>query len=93
MAANDNGLAERRRDDRQAVAGAVRVRLPTQDVVGPGENVSAEGLFFVITGALEVEVTLPGESLVRRGELVRVAAMSEGRVGIAIKFPTTSAAG
>jgi hypothetical protein len=83
----DKQVAERRRDGRQAIAGTVTVRLPAQAVVGPGENVSADGVFFVADGSLQVEVTLPGESKARRGELVRVAAMGEGRVGIAIKFP------
>ena len=89
MAANDKELAQRRRDDRQAVAGTVIVRLPAQEVVGPGQNISADGVFFVADGVLQVEVTLPGETQPRRGELVRVTAMGEDRVGIAIKFLTT----
>lgn len=87
MANKDNQVGERRQEERQYIGGTVTVRLPAQAVVGPGENVSADGLFFVAEGALLADVTLPGELEVRRGELVRVTAMSEGRVGIAIRFP------
>lgn len=90
MATKDNQLADRRRDVRQAVGGEVTVRLPAQEIVGPGENVSADGVFFVAEAALQVEVTLPGSGEVRRGELVRVHQMGGGRVGIAIRFPPTS---
>lgn len=84
--ADDSETAERRQDTRRDLAGKVTVRLPAQGLVGPGENVSPDGVFFVADAALQVEVTLPGESEPRRGELVRLTAMGEGRVGIAIKF-------
>lgn len=86
MAANDNGTAERRRDDRRDLSGKVTVSVPAQALDGSGENVSDDGLYFVSGSALEVEVQLPGEATPRRGKLVRVAAMAEGRVGIAVKF-------
>lgn len=86
MAANDNGTAERRRDDRRDLSGKVTVSVPAQALDGSGDNVSDDGLYFVAGSALEVEVQLPGEATPRRGKLVRVAALAEGRVGIAVKF-------
>jgi hypothetical protein len=87
MATFDDQLGERRRDDRQRLGGTVTVRLPAQAVVGPGENISSDGVFFVTEAALEVEVTLPGEVEARRGELVRLTQIGGGRVGVAIRFP------
>ncbi|MEZ5962328.1 MAG: hypothetical protein R3F56_00650 [Planctomycetota bacterium] len=87
MATEDKDVAERRRDFRQSLAGTVTVRLQAQDIVGPGENVSPDGVFFVAEAALPVEVILPGTSEVRQGELVRVTQMGAGRVGVAIRFP------
>jgi len=86
MKSNDELTAERRQQTRASLSGTVTVRLPEQEVVGPGENVSADGVFFVAEAALRVEVLLPGEELPRRGELVRVTAMGEGRVGFAVRF-------
>jgi len=87
MASNDNEVAERRRDARHPLDGTVRIRLPAQAVVGSGENVSDDGVHFVADTALQVEVELPGQGTVRRGELVRVSPMGGGRVGFAIRFP------
>lgn len=87
MATEDNQGPERRRDNRQSLGGAVTVQLPAQEIVGPGENLSSDGVFFVAAGAVVVEVILPGTSEVRRGELVRVTQMGAGRIGVAVRFP------
>lgn len=87
MRTDDNHVAERRHNERRALGGTVTVRLPAQELVGPGENASPEGVYFVTEGKLDVDVVLPGETEPRRGELVRVTQMGDGRLGIAVRLP------
>lgn len=77
---------KRRGDRREAMDGVVTVRFEDQQVVGPGQNVSDEGLFFVADGAVRVAVEVEGDGGCRSGEVVRVQSMGEGKVGIAIRF-------
>ena len=76
----------RRIDPRIDMAESVSVRLETDMIVGPGQNISAQGLFFITDGAIPVTVKVGGVAEPVRGELVRVTAMGDGRLGIAVRF-------
>jgi hypothetical protein len=80
------GVVDRRSGDRDALGGAVVVRFGQLELVGPGQNISPEGVFFVADTSLRVSVSIEGEAEPREGELVRVQTMGEGRVGVAIRF-------
>ena len=77
---------DRRGDRRGELSGVVTVRFEDQQVVGPGQNMSEEGIFFVADGAVRVAVEVDGDGAWRTGEVVRVQSMGEGKVGIAIRF-------
>jgi len=79
--------ANRRRSDRADLNGKVTVQFPSEPLVGPGENISEAGVFFVIDGSLRVQVQIEGREGAIEGELVRIQALSErGGAGIAIRF-------
>lgn len=77
---------DRRRGDRKPLDGTVTVQFESQDVQGPGENMSDEGVFFVADAAVRVRVRVDDTEEWRDGEVVRVQAMGEGRLGIAVRF-------
>ena len=77
---------ERRHDDRQPLMGEVVVRFEDTPLIGSGQNASREGVFFVAEGAVRVQVQLEGEEPVI-GEVVRMASMGNGKIGIAVAFP------
>lgn len=88
MSANDDRTAqqERRQAERGPLAGRVTVELGGDPIVGPGQNISEEGVFFVAETSLRVRVKIDGQDRWLDGEVVRVQSMGEGRVGMAIKF-------
>lgn len=88
MSVNDDSIAqeERRRTERGPLAGRVTVEMAPEPIVGPGQNISEEGVFFVAETSLRVRVKIDGEERWLDGEVVRVQSMGEGRVGMAIKF-------
>ena len=75
----------RRHDERRSLDADVLVRVLAQELQGPSQNVSAEGLYFTAKASLPVEVTLPDGSL-RTGQLLRVGAVREGELGLAVRF-------
>jgi hypothetical protein len=77
--------AERRDQPRATLEGNVTVRFREGALVGPGQNVSDEGVFFVGGGAITVEVELPDGSR-RTGEVVRVQSMGDKQLGLAVRF-------
>lgn len=77
---------ESRRDERLPLDGAVTVEIDAGRIVGSGQNISAQGVFFTTDGALPVRVCIGGREPGVRGELVRYETMGDGRVGIAIRF-------
>jgi hypothetical protein len=79
-------VGERRSERRGVLDGTVTVRFAEQQIVGPGQNISHNGVFFVADGALQVLVELPGDDGWRRGEVMRVQSMGEGKIGIAVRF-------
>ena len=66
--------------------GKVRVRFEADTLVGSGENIAAQGVFFIADGGLPVTVEIEGVSGTLAGELVRIESMGDGRLGIAVKF-------
>jgi hypothetical protein len=66
--------------------GRVRVRFETDTLVGSGENIATQGVFFTADGGLRVTVEIEGVAGTMAGELVRIESMGDGRLGIAVKF-------
>lgn len=78
--------SEHRRHERLNLDCKVTVDLDPLSIVGPGENISREGVFFVIDGRIRATVTIEGRDEVLQGELVRIQSMGAGRTGIAVRF-------
>ncbi len=84
---NDSSVkSDSRRDPRVPMTGDVTVVFDVDPVVGPGENISAQGVYFTTAAALKVHVRMAGSEHAVPGELVRVESMGNGRVGIAVRF-------
>ena len=77
---------ERRRTPRIAMEENVTIRISTDEIVGPGQNMSAQGVFFVANTSLKVSVSIQGVAEPVEGHLVRVQQMGEGKLGIAVRF-------
>lgn len=84
--AEDKSTDNRRRGDRRDLTGQVVLQVPAQAVTGTGQNVSEDGIYFLASEGLQVEVHVPGEAEPRRGRLLRLQALGEGRFGLAVKF-------
>ena len=78
--------SERRRDERRPMDGTVTVHFDEQEIVGPGQNISEQGIFFVAEAAVKVRVQIDGSEEWRDGEVVRVQSMGEGKLGVAVRF-------
>ncbi|MCB9879753.1 MAG: PilZ domain-containing protein [Planctomycetes bacterium] len=76
----------RRRAERVAMDGNVKIRFATEAIVGSGQNVSSQGVFFVSEGRVPVTVTIEGRDGDISGELVRIENMGNGQFGLAVKF-------
>jgi hypothetical protein len=77
---------DNRREGRLPMAEQVTVTLEPQNIVGPGLNISAQGLYFTTTGVVRVRVRIAGSDRTVAGELVRIESMGNGQVGVAIRF-------
>lgn len=77
---------DQRRHERTPLDGEVTISVDAQQIVGPGRNVSSQGLYFSTSAAVRVMVTVPGQKDPIPGELVRVESMGDGRLGIAVRF-------
>jgi PilZ domain len=87
MDQNRDAVAEdSRRDPRVNMGEQVTITFATDSIIGPGQNISAQGVFFVAETSIPVTVRIDGVEATVRGELVRVQSMGEGRVGIAVRF-------
>lgn len=76
---------DRRGSGREPCATDVTVVFDGQPLVGPSENLSAEGVFFIAEASLRVRVRVgTGEWI--EGQVVRVQTMAAGKVGLAIRF-------
>jgi hypothetical protein len=77
---------DNRRDPRLPLDGEVTVEFERGSIVGSGQNISQQGVFFTAAGSLPVTVRIAGRDEVVAGELVRVESMGDGRIGIAVRF-------
>ena len=75
-----------RRFERVSFDRAVTVRFEGDAIVGSGQNVSEQGVFFVSDNAIPVKVEIAGREGKLNGELIRIENMGDGQVGIAVKF-------
>ena len=64
----------------------VTITIQTDEIVGPGQNMSSQGVFFVADTSLKVSVSIQGVAEPVEGHLVRVQQMGEGKLGIAVRF-------
>ncbi|MCA8975706.1 MAG: PilZ domain-containing protein [Planctomycetes bacterium] len=78
--------AEQRRSARVDIDAPVTIELLPGTYVGPGENISEQGVYFRVEGAIPVRVRIGDDDTVRPGELVRVDNLGDGGVGIAVRF-------
>lgn len=77
---------EQRRDPRFDLSGQVAIEFDAGTIVGPGQNVSQQGVFFTAPASIQVHVRIPGRAAPIPGELVRVESMGDGSVGLAVRF-------
>ena len=77
---------DRRTPERRALEGDVVVEFDATTLIGPGQNISEQGVFFIADGRVPVKVRIDGEDVEKVGEIVRVESMGGGRLGIAVKF-------
>jgi hypothetical protein len=87
----DPATQDQRRDLRVPIDDYVTVAIDAQNLVGPGRNVSAQGVYFTTTGSVRVHVRIAGSPRAIPGELVRVDAMGDGNIGIAVRFLPSAA--
>jgi len=89
---NNQTSVNDRRAERHELGGRVTIRFGGDVLVGDGQNISEQGVFFVAQGRIPVEVEVEGRDGVFRGEVVRTENMGGGQVGVAVKFdePHTS---
>lgn len=85
---NTNVAADGRRESRQPLTGQVTITFAADPIHGPGQNISAQGLYFTAEGSLRVQVQVEGRAEPIPAELVRAETMGNGRMGIAVRFLT-----
>lgn len=78
--------ADQRASPRVDMDGTVTVRLAADAISGSGQNISEQGVFFVASGSVPVEVEIEGRAGRLRGQLVRIENLGQDGVGIAVKF-------
>jgi len=78
--------AERRGGDRVPLSNKVTVRIDAPVFDGEGHNLSDDGLLLLLGGEIPVHVQIEGETMERRGVLVRLATHSVGKLGMAVRF-------
>lgn len=75
----------RRDGERRPMEGVLTVRVAACEIEGSSQNVSPDGVYFTAHGSLPVEVELP-DGTRRTGKIMRVGAVREGELGIALRF-------
>lgn len=63
----------------------VTITLDEATLVGSGDNISLQGVFFTTDEPITVTVQVANQGEVR-GKLVRLESMGDGRYGIAVRF-------
>jgi hypothetical protein len=84
--ANNQVSVNDRRSERHELGGRVTIRFGSDALIGDGQNISEQGVFFVAQGRVPVEVEVEGREGVFLGEVVRTENMGSGQIGIAVKF-------
>lgn len=77
---------DRRDSPRIPMGEKVTVTIHADTIVGPGQNISSQGVFFVADASLRVSVSIQGVAEPVEGHLVRVQHMGESKLGIAVRF-------
>ena len=80
---------ERRLDPRIPLESNVEIRIIGTRFQGPSENISSQGIFFVSEAEIPVEVTVSRRYPPLKGRIVRVQAIREDTLGIAVRFDET----
>ena len=62
------------------------IRFRADAIIGSGQNISDEGVFFLTEASVPVIVEILGRDKPLMGELVRLETMGSGQIGIAVKF-------
>lgn len=83
---NKSAGIEARREPRVDHDGQVTIELAAVSLVGSGQNISTQGVFFAVDGKLPVVVRIEGKAEPVAGQLVRLESMGDGRIGIAVRF-------
>ena len=79
-------VTERRAATRLPTGGSAAVRIRETEILGPSRNVSPEGIYFIAEAEIPVEVRLPNANTTVSGKIVRIGAVRDGELGIAIRF-------
>ena len=77
---------DQRLNPRHELQESVTIEFEAGSLVGSGQNISVQGVFFTTTDALPVTVRINGKSETVRAELVRYETLGDGQVGIAVRF-------
>lgn len=83
---DDKVVQDRRGTERIPLEGTVSVKVVEGEILGPSRNISQEGIYFIAEAEMPVQVTLPMDGRVLSGKIVRVGAVRDGELGIAIRF-------
>lgn len=73
-----------RQAPRVDIEAGVTIHFDVPAIVGDGQNLSAQGVFFTAEAVLPVTVRIAGKAV--PGTLVRLESMGDGRIGIAVRF-------
>jgi hypothetical protein len=74
-----------RQTPRVDLSSDVTIQLGETTLVGSGDNISLQGVFFTTDEPITVSVQVADHGEVR-GKLVRLESMGDGRFGIAVRF-------
>jgi hypothetical protein len=79
-------LGEQRQVPRHELQETVTIEFKAGALVGSGQNISVQGVFFTTGDCLPVTVRINGKSEPVPAELVRYETLGDGQVGIAVRF-------
>jgi hypothetical protein len=74
-----------RQSPRLELQSDVTIELDANTLVGSGDNISLQGVFFTTDEPITVSVQVAEHGVVR-GKLDRLESMGDGRIGIAVRF-------
>jgi hypothetical protein len=79
-------IADNRRTQRIDITTEVTISFDEGRIVGPGHNISAQGVYFTTEKPLRVHVGVTGSERKVAAEIVRVESMGNGIYGFAVRF-------